>query len=451
MRRIPALNPFAAATMEWLFFSSLALLCFGLFMLLIPSAWRKLVVFLSAAICGATLVLQIMSPIGISTDYYRYVWQGRVSNANLSNYTLTPWSPGTEQANVDLFEYMDWRDVTSVYPPLAEEFFRLPAAIFDADPLGQSSLGARLSLSRLPNLFIFLVSAWLLYRLTKRPIVAFIWLAFPLTQFELLNSAHVDALSIAFILGAMLGLKSRLWWSHMAAGFLLACAGMVKLSPFLLIPLALLYLLARYPLKNAFAFLAAALGLTSLYIEPFLRDDFALVGRMRYWLSGSEFSIGNPIYELALLLPAGIGQNLLQVVAGVLCMALFGVATRSTLHRKLTYTTFLNYSLALSLIPFLASPIVLPWYWMTPLALVLIMLATAKPKPSIKATIFFGCSLLAPGGLLLTLQYVDRAISLDQDMRWAMVTAAATCFYGLIFAWFMLYRRKNFHGGVNAT
>jgi hypothetical protein len=49
------------------------------------------------------------------------------------------------------------------------------------------------------------------------------------------------------------------------------------------------------------------------------------------------------------------------------------------------------------------------------------------------------------------LQYVDRAISLDQDMRWAMVTAAATCFYGLIFAWFMLYRRKNFHGGVNAT
>ena len=57
---------------------------------------------LGAGVFAATLFFQIMSPMGISSDYYRYIWQGRLSNAGQDNYTLVPWDAGVEKANSEL-------------------------------------------------------------------------------------------------------------------------------------------------------------------------------------------------------------------------------------------------------------------------------------------------------------------------------------------------------------
>ena len=314
-------NPFLTKTYQWLLYAVLSIACFGVFIFLSKDMPRKLLMLVGGTVCGATLALQVMSPIGLSSDYYRYLWQGRVSNSGQNNYALVPWDAGVEKANSELFERMDWRDVRSVYPPLAEQYFRLPAAIFDSTLFKDMSFRSRLSLSRIPNLMLYVLCGYLIYRVSKRRLYGFIWLALPLFQFEMVNSAHVDVLSIVLVLGALLSIRSKSLLSHAFAGAFIASAGMVKLTPFILIVPVSAYIFVHYSFKRTLALLAAFATVTALFVGPFITGHFALVKRMGYWLSGKEFSFGNPLYELSKRAAGSFGINLLRILS-VLCLHL---------------------------------------------------------------------------------------------------------------------------------
>ena len=417
-------NTFLSSTYTWLFFNILALICFALFILLATNLSRKLIVIAGGIVCATTLTLQVLSPIGISTDYYRYIWQGRVSNAGQSNYSLVPWDAGVENANKELFERMDWRDVKSVYPPLAEQYFRIPAALFDSAILKNTSFQIRLDMSRLPSLLLFVLSAFLLYKITSYKLVGFVWLALPFLQFELVNSAHVDVLSIVLVMGALLALKSKNLSAHLLAGALISAAGMVKLAPLLLIIPAACYLLVNFSIKRALASVVGFIAIIALSVQPYINDGFALSKRTIFWLSGGEFSIGNPLYEIANHISSDYGAVFLKALAIFSGVAIIISIIRKVFRKHFNFNEMLKYSLLLTLIPFIASPIAFPWYWITPLVFILAIITSNHQslKPS-NVLVFVLCV------VLLLAQYVDRAIIIPPEKRVIFSIAVSLVFY----------------------
>lgn len=440
-------NIFLTRTYEWLFYNILSMVCFALFFFLAKNAPKRLVAIAVVAVCTVTLTLQAMSPIGVSTDYYRYIWQGRLSNAGQDNYALVPWDAGVEKANVELFERMNWRDARSVYPPLAEQYFRIPAGIFDAEVLGAASFQTRLSVSKLPNMVLFLLCAFLLYKITNRKLVALAWLALPFLQFELVNSAHIDALSVMLLLSALYALKSRRFYAHVLAGSLIAAAGMVKLAPFVLIAPVAAYLYANYPLKHSLAAIGAFLAVTAAAMSPFILNDFALTRRVAFWLSGDEFSLGNPLYELASRLSGGYGVGLLKVILIGASVAVIVSIIRNAMRQKLSYDTMLGYSALLLLIPFIAAPIVLPWYWVAPLTIVFSILGLKNQCPT-KAEIL----VLLVCVVLLLIQYIDRAIDISLEVRQLISILTSLALYAVVVvSMYKIYRSNKKHENHGLT
>lgn len=439
MRGTGTQNLFLTRTYVWLYYCILSVICFGIFITLSKDLPRKFVAFCGITICGITLVMQLMSPIGASTDYYRYIWQGRVSNAGQANYALVPWDVGLEKANRDLFERMDWRDVKSVYPPLAEQYFRVPASIFDAKLIENTSFQTRLSFSRIPNLLLFMLSGFLVYKITKYKFLGLVWLSFPFAQFELFNSAHVDILAITFVLGALYLLMSKKLAAHMLAGAFIAAAGMVKLVPFVLILPILAYLYVNYSLKRSALAAAAFLAVIGLTIKPFIDNGFALTKRLQFWLSGNEFSLGNPLYEISKSIFGSAGPGYLKILAFSAGVGIAVSIIRSVYSKKLSYISMLMYGLLLMLIQFISSPIILPWYWLTPLLILLIY--RSRAKLAFKPAELFAVLITI---ILLLTQYIDRAINTPIDSRQVITTATSLVVYGVLLTYMqVLYTNKT--------
>lgn len=431
-------NIFLTKTYIWMFYIVVATLFSGAFILLAKTLPKKLVLWLAGTVCAITILLQTLSPIGLSTDYYRYLWQGRVSNAGQDNYALRPRDAGVEYANNQLFERLDWRDATSVYPPLAEMYFRLPAAIFDHPNLRAINFNIRLALSKLPNVFLFIVTGFLLYKITRRKLAAFVWLAFPFLQFELINSAHVDVLSITLLLSAFYALRHNNALARMASGGLVAAAGMVKITPFVVILPVCLYVWKKFSWRQSLLAFMGFFGTSLVLIKPFIVNDFGLLRRIQFWLSGHEFSIGNPLYELTTKAFGGKAQTLLRVVTLSALVAVVFLMLKKNNLKKFSYQKMLLFSSLLMLIPFISSPIVLPWYWITPFIVLFVAIGLRPIIVPDLIIIFIGTCLLVG-------QYFDRLVEMPKNVRQFVVNLLGLLFYSLVivYLYIVLYQRPR--------
>ncbi len=74
---------------------------------------------------GLRLALLPMAP---SDDLYRFVWEGRVVAHHGSPYLSAPDSPDLAPLRDELWKKVEFPDTTTIYPPLAEALFAIPAA-----------------------------------------------------------------------------------------------------------------------------------------------------------------------------------------------------------------------------------------------------------------------------------------------------------------------------------
>ncbi len=367
---------------------------------------------LLAVVAAATLFLQISSPIGLSTDFYRYIWQGRVSNAGIDAYATTPNQLGYyDPINTDLLERMDWPDVTSIYPPAAEQFFQIHATLFDVAE--EASIETRLTLARLPNLILFLFSALLLYGLTKSKLVAGVWLLNPFTQFELVNSAHIEILVVVCILLAIfLALRKQTYW-HLLAGVAIGFAVFVKISPVVLIIPILAWVYAHRSGRSTMAFLAGIAVPTALYIPTITANNYAWINRVRDWTSASDFSLGNPIYELLFIVFGASADEILKVLGlGLYAWLVYRIASK-VIGQDYNRSDLINSLVIASLIGLLVSPVILPWYWITIISLLLI-----KSSLQNRTRLIFTVIAIT---IALSLQYIDRHSSTSQTLASAII------------------------------
>ena len=169
-----------------------------------------------------------LDPPRLSTDIYRYIWDGRLQGAGVNPYLYLPVDPRVAGLRDDsIYPNINRKQYAhTIYPPVAQMFF------FAVTRVTQNIPGFKGVLVLLDLVTVGLVVATL--RAIGQPgerVIAYAW--HPLPIFEFGGSGHIDALMIFFI---ALALFARARQKFGIAGFALGAATLVKFYPVILLP-----------------------------------------------------------------------------------------------------------------------------------------------------------------------------------------------------------------------
>jgi alpha-1,6-mannosyltransferase len=254
----------------------------------VPARFGLLVV-LSFAI-AIRLVLVGEEPF-LSTDLYRYIWDGRVQGAGINPYLYVPADPGLAALrdaaiypNINRADY-----AVTAYPPIAEMFFFLITRISET-----------LTVMRLAMVGCELVVVAVLIDLLRRrdlpltAVVAYAW--HPLALWEIANNGHVEALMVALIMLSVWLLLLARPVAGVAAG---ALAMLVK-------PYAVFVLPAFWRRWDWRAPLAAIAAIALCYL-PYLGAGNGVFGFLTGYVAEEGIASGEGIW-LTLLIQTLIGK-----------------------------------------------------------------------------------------------------------------------------------------------
>ena len=156
----------------------------------------------------------------LSTDIFRYIWDGRVQAVGINPYRYFPAHDTLAHLrDAVIFPRINRADyAVTIYPPVAEFFFLMVTRI------GENVNVMRLALLGCEAVIVTIVILFL--RRMERPttrVVAYFW--HPLPIWEIANNGHVDALAVALM---MLGLWVALTGRAMRGAVMIALGILVK-------------------------------------------------------------------------------------------------------------------------------------------------------------------------------------------------------------------------------
>ncbi len=297
------------------------------------------------------------TPVVLSSDLYRYFWDGRVQLAGISPYRYPPAAQVlAELRDAEIHPRINRPWAPTVYPPGAQMVFAGLAAIA---PDRVWALRAMLTACELVTMLALLAVLRRL-GLPAGRVAAYAWA--PLPIFEFAQAGHIDAVVMPLILGALLAAGAG---RSGLAGGLLGGAALVKLYPAALLPV--LWRRGDGRLSSAF-FATAALG----YLPYAWSVGWKVVGFLpMYFARFEEFNMG-----LRALLTDGIGLTGTAarfVVSGLLVSLLIVVLvalgrSRGNNLQNLTAATGIAVGAYLLLLP----SSIHPWYvvWLIPFLVV---------------------------------------------------------------------------------
>jgi hypothetical protein len=249
-----------------------------------PGLWS---VVLFAAL-GRLLLLPSL-PI-LEIDFYRYLWDGRVTLSGHNPYHYSPSqiddaadddAPSAELAGLvalsrqspavqTMFKRVHWRAVPTVYPPAAQALFATAAWLTPttAPPeVHVLTLKALLLLFDLGTLGVLIA---LLQHLRLPPVWSLAYAWCPLVLKEVANSGHLDTIAVFFTTSAVYLLVRCA--SLLGAGVAGASLGLGVLSksyPIVLVPVVAALLWARFRTRALLPLALAACVVVAGYL-PFL-------------------------------------------------------------------------------------------------------------------------------------------------------------------------------------
>lgn len=203
---------------------------------------RWVLVWILAAAIAMRVVCLVRTP-PLSTDVWRYLWDGRVINAGVNPYRYPPEAadetkpyPATPQVNVlrslknESWEPINFKHVPTIYPPLAQMLFAFLAWTRERDAEAFRWTFAAFDVASI----LILVP---LLRRTGRPAERVIWYAWcPLAATEVTAGAHVDAFALFLLLLALLLAARAGGRPGAASGIVLGAAVMAKGYALLAVP-----------------------------------------------------------------------------------------------------------------------------------------------------------------------------------------------------------------------
>jgi len=173
-------------------------------------------------IVGLVMRLLLLPGTPISTDIFRYVWDGRVQGTGINPYLHLP-SDGALTGLRDgaIYPYINRADYApTIYPPTSQVIFYLVTRISEAPIVMKAAM-----------LAFEAVAVWTILQLVamrglpQSRILLYAWHPLPLWEFA--RSGHLDIAAIAFLLLAFLAMERR---SPILAGIALGAGVLVSLS-----------------------------------------------------------------------------------------------------------------------------------------------------------------------------------------------------------------------------
>jgi len=237
------------------------------------------------AVAAALRLIALFAPEALSTDAFRYVWDGRVAAAGINPYRDIPADPALAPLR-DPVIYPNINRATyahTIYPPTAE------LAFLGIERLSDSILALKMGMLAFDGVSIACLIALLQERgLPTSRVLLYAW--HPLPVWEFAGTGHVDALAIALVLLTFLFAARR---APFLTGAALAAATLVKYYPLVAAP----GVYRRWDWKMPLAFVLTAL---LLYL-PYLGAGAGVFGFMPGYASEEGLRSGSGLFLWSLL------------------------------------------------------------------------------------------------------------------------------------------------------
>ena len=326
---------------------------------------RSALIIILAGAVAMRLALLFVEPY-LSSDIYRYIWDGRVQAAGINPYRYVPNAPELAQLrDAAIFPLINRASYApTIYPPAAQAIF------LALTRLGESVLVMKLGLLALEAAAMAAIIALLQrQRAPLTRVAAYAW--HPLPVWEIAGNGHVEAAMIALLLaGLLLFVQGR----TILAGVAATLGALIKPAALLALPVFWRPWDWRLPLAVAVTIVLAYLPYLSVgagvlgFLPAYLQEEGFASG------SGSGFKLLWLAEQVAGPLPRGgtlyIGLAALVLIGLALAVGFRSDRSEEATMRSLVWllTAFLVLSSPhypwyfLVLVPFLAlAPSVTAW------------------------------------------------------------------------------------------
>ncbi|SEB80748.1 Protein of unknown function [Rhizobiales bacterium GAS188] len=268
---------------------------------------KRLLISLIVVVAVALRLIALATPPNfLSTDLYRYIWDGRVQGAGVNPYLYVPADPALAHLRDEgVYSHINRLDTApTIYAPFAQLVF------FAVTRLGESVTAMRLAMLGFEVVTV-LALALLLRRLGQPLHRLYLYLWHPLPVWEIACGAHVDAVLTAM---ALLALLAAMTGRRGLSGALLAAATLTKFFPLIIAPV----LYRRFDWKMP----AAALALTGILYGIYVLNGggWHVLGFLPGYASEEGLAAGEGVFILSLL--RGIGLAPLPAMLAYLALAL---------------------------------------------------------------------------------------------------------------------------------
>lgn len=299
----------------------------------------KRVIIIGLVLAAPWHVAFLAIPTGSDDDVRRYVWDGRLQRLGYNPYIVVPEDPAFAALHTSETRGLNNPDLSSIYPPGVQLFFRLVTAIHEST----FAMRAAFAICDLAVVFVLLDVS----RRTDHGahwVLAYAW--HPLLATEVVGSGHIDIFGVFVLLVSFAALLRR-WRAVAAVAFALAVS--VKFLPMVLVPLYW----RRIRVRDA---LLAAIVFALLYL-PFLNHGRIPTGSLSTYIHG--FGFNAPVFGVLRQVASPQVLAGLAVLVGVLVAIWFRTKSQTPSADAFAWP------IAASL---LCAPVVFPWYllWLLP-------------------------------------------------------------------------------------
>jgi hypothetical protein len=323
----------------------------------------------------------------LSTDVYRYFWEGRVVAEGENPYYSAPNSPELKTLRKkyeSIFSNVSHLPYPTIYPPGAQLIFGL---------LPPSKAAYRWLMLVLDMILILILARWLQVRqIPPESLIFYAWL--PLPIIELMSSMHLEGFFLFLVVaGGFLFdialLRRYRALTHFYLGSLsLSLAVIIKFVAVVPLFFGLLTLVQSGCVRLRHIFVVTFLGGVFIFLlsAPFFPEELSIPpGFIGF---GRDFRFNGPLYVLLNYSFTALGLELLSAsIAKGIAVVAVGIVALGCVMRRIH---FYRASIAVFLTVLLFSPLVYPWYllWFSPFVCLL-----RSPK-YILALLSFQCSSL---------------------------------------------------------
>lgn len=336
--------PPTPASVAGIYFALTALFVFSL-----RSNWSVRTIF----IVGLTLRLSLLLvPNYLSTDLYRYLWEGHLLRNGINPYLFEPAAPELLRFHTSYWGQIDHKNLSAIYPPLAQLCF----AVF-----GHTEIVWRIFLVLIECGSFFLLTRILTLLQKPAHTIGIYWLL-PIAIVEISWSGHLEGLLVFLFLALWLTVLLRPT-RPATTGTLLAMATLIKYNALLLAPLLFVFFL-RIRLAEALRFGGAFCVATLIGLAPYLDAELSLFKSLNVYLIHWRFN-DSLFHLLGFIFQVDWNDSnsfhILKVILSLFWILLSGLILFKV--RRFSHAAFYLYGSFL-----LCSAVVHPWYllWFAP-------------------------------------------------------------------------------------